>query len=72
MGLCCLSPHRPRRQVRGVDVACGVAAEVRAHLDAGVPVAEHLAGQLLILTAIAGGGAIHTTEPMLRPPPTPR
>lgn len=51
--------------VRGEEVARGVAAEVRAYLDAGVPVSEHLADQLLIPLAIAGGGAFRTTEPTL-------
>lgn len=40
------------------DRACG---EVRRYLDAGVPVGEHLADQLLIPLALAGGGSFVTS-----------
>jgi len=36
-----------------------------AYLDAGVPVAEHLADQLLIPMALAGGGRFRTVPPTL-------
>jgi len=41
-------------------VASGVAKEVRRYLDSGVPVGEHLADQLLIPMALAGGGGFLT------------
>lgn len=44
-------------------VAQEVAAEVLAYLAAGVPVGEHLADQLLIPLAMAGGGRFRTTAP---------
>jgi len=39
--------------------------EMAAYLDAGVPVAEHLADQLLIPMALAGGGRFRTVPPTL-------
>jgi len=44
-------------------VAEAVAAEVRAYLDAEVPVGPHLADQLVLWLAIAGGGRFRTVEP---------
>jgi RNA 3'-terminal phosphate cyclase (ATP) len=52
--------------IRGVpaeSVAGGVAGRVRRYLEAGVPVGEHLADQLLLPLALAGGGALRTLRP---------
>lgn len=38
--------------------------ELRRYLDAGVPVGEHLADQLLLLLALAGSGAFATLSPL--------
>jgi len=46
--------------VRAEDVAARAAGEARAWLDAGVPVGEHLADQLLLPMALAGGGSFRT------------
>ena len=46
-------------------VALTAADEARAYLDAGVPVGAHLADQLLVPMALAGGGTFDTTEPTL-------
>jgi RNA 3'-terminal phosphate cyclase (ATP) len=54
--------------VRGVPaerVAETVVQEVQNYLKSGVPVGEHLADQLLIPTALAGGGAFITGRPSL-------
>lgn len=48
----------PAEQV--ADAACD---EARAWLDSGVPVGGHLADQLLLPLALAGGGSFVTTEP---------
>jgi RNA 3'-terminal phosphate cyclase (ATP) len=50
------------RAVRAEHVAEGVAQEARRYLDAGVPVGEHLADQLLLPIAL-GGGAFRTLAP---------
>ncbi len=47
------------------SVGAAVAKEAKAWLDAGVPVDEHLADQLLLPMALAGGGRFVTTEPSL-------
>jgi RNA 3'-terminal phosphate cyclase (ATP) len=47
--------------VRAETVAAQLASEAEAYLAAGVPVGEHLADQLLIPMALAGGGAFTTT-----------
>jgi len=44
-------------------VAAGAAREARRYLDAGVPVGEHLADQLLIPLALAGEGSFRTVRP---------
>ena len=44
-------------------VAETVAREAREYLDAGVPVGRHLADQLLLPMALAGGGSFRTLEP---------
>ena len=40
-------------------------AEARRYLDSGAPVGQHLADQLLIPLALAGGGRFRTFEPTL-------
>jgi RNA 3'-terminal phosphate cyclase (ATP) len=49
--------------VRAEDVAKGVVREVRGYLDAEVPVGRHLADQLLVPMALAGGGRFRTLAP---------
>ncbi len=49
--------------VSAEKVAHGVVREVRRYLDAGVPVGEHLADQLLLPLAMAGGGSFRTLAP---------
>jgi RNA 3'-terminal phosphate cyclase (ATP) len=49
--------------VRAEEVGGAVAAEARAYLDAGVPVGEHLADQLLLPMALGVGGAFRTLLP---------
>jgi len=44
-------------------VAAGAAREARRYLEAGVPVGEHLADQLLLPLALAGGGRFRTLAP---------
>jgi RNA 3'-terminal phosphate cyclase (ATP) len=46
--------------VRAEAVAEAAAAETLRYLEAGVPVGEHLADQLLLPMALAGGGAFRT------------
>jgi RNA 3'-terminal phosphate cyclase (ATP) len=46
--------------VRAERVAKAVCKEAQRYLDAGVPVGEHLADQLLLPLALAGGGAFRT------------
>ena len=53
------------RGVRAETVAERAAEEARAYLDAGAPVGEHLADQLLIPLALAGGGSYTTGQPSL-------
>ena len=53
------------RGVRAETVAERAAAEARAYLDTGAPVGEHLADQLLIPLALAGGGSYTTGQPSL-------
>jgi RNA 3'-terminal phosphate cyclase (ATP) len=48
---------------RAEQVAADVAAEVRAYLNADVPVGPHLADQLVLLLAIGAGGAFRTQAP---------
>jgi RNA 3'-terminal phosphate cyclase (ATP) len=49
--------------VRAEEVGTGVATEAQAYLDAGVPVGEHLADQLLLPMALGAGGAFRTLLP---------
>ncbi|HET6611207.1 MAG TPA: RNA 3'-terminal phosphate cyclase [Kofleriaceae bacterium] len=51
------------RGERAETVAEKVAAEAAAYLEAGVPVGVHLADQLLLPFAMAGGGSFRTLEP---------
>jgi RNA 3'-terminal phosphate cyclase (ATP) len=51
--------------VRAETVAHRLAGEVRRYLHSDAPVGEHLADQLLIPLALAGGGTFRTTEPSL-------
>lgn len=51
--------------VRAEQVAIRAVRELRRYLKAGVPVGEHLADQLLLPLAIAGGGGF-TTLPLSR------
>ena len=53
------------RGVRAEQVAARVVQEARRYLDAGAPVGEHLADQLLIPMALAGGGSYTTSTPSL-------
>ncbi|HEY0375688.1 MAG TPA: RNA 3'-terminal phosphate cyclase [Pyrinomonadaceae bacterium] len=53
------------RGVRAETIAARVAGEVEQYLAAGVPVGEHLADQLLIPLALAGGGSYLTLPPSL-------
>jgi RNA 3'-terminal phosphate cyclase (ATP) len=53
------------RGVRAETVAERAADEARAYLATGAPVGEHLADQLLIPLALAGGGSYTTGQPSL-------
>ena len=44
-------------------VASEAASQVRRHLEAGVPVCEHLADQLLLPLALGKGGSFRTVKP---------
>jgi RNA 3'-terminal phosphate cyclase (ATP) len=52
-----------RRGVPAERVAESVAHEVREHLASGAPVGKHLADQLLLPLALAGGGGFTTLPP---------
>ena len=54
-----------RRGIPAETVAGEVATEARRYLEAGVPVGEHLADQLLLPLALAEGGEFITVEPSL-------
>jgi RNA 3'-terminal phosphate cyclase (ATP) len=51
------------RGVAAEAVAESAASEAEAYLAAGVPVGEHLADQLLLPLALAGGGAFRSLPP---------
>ncbi|RMG11692.1 MAG: RNA 3'-terminal phosphate cyclase [Planctomycetota bacterium] len=53
------------RGVPAERVAQRAVEAVQRYLAAGVPVGEHLADQLLLLAALAGGGRYRTVEPTL-------
>jgi RNA 3'-terminal phosphate cyclase (ATP) len=50
------------RGVRAETVAERAANEAKAYVEAGVPVGEHLADQLLLPMALAGGGSFKTFD----------
>lgn len=52
-----------KRGVPAERVADGAVNEARRYLASGVPVGVHLADQLLLPLALAGGGSIRTLEP---------
>jgi RNA 3'-terminal phosphate cyclase (ATP) len=49
-----------QRGVRAERVAENAAGDAKRYLDAGAPVGEHLADQLLLPLALAGGGSFRT------------
>jgi len=51
------------RGIPAESIAAGVADAARRYLAAGVPVGEHLADQLLVPVALAGGGRFVTLRP---------
>ena len=51
--------------MRAETIAARVSAKSQTYLDAGAPVGEHLADQLLIPFALAGGGSYTTGTPSL-------
>jgi RNA 3'-terminal phosphate cyclase (ATP) len=53
------------RGVRAEQIAARVVHEAQKYLEAGAPVGEHLADQLLIPIALARGGSHTTTTPTL-------
>jgi RNA 3'-terminal phosphate cyclase (ATP) len=53
------------RGVRAEQIATRVVHETKKYLEAGAPVGEHLADQLLIPMALAHGGSYTTTTPTL-------
>jgi RNA 3'-terminal phosphate cyclase (ATP) len=52
-----------RKSVPSEEVAGGACEEASAYIAAGVPVGAHLADQLLLPMALAGGGAFRTLAP---------
>ena len=54
-----------QRGIRAETVASRVVKEVHRYLDAGVPVGEHLADQLLLPLALSSGGSMLTLRPSL-------
>lgn len=52
-----------RKEATAEQVAREVVREVREYLAAGVPVGSHLADQLLVPMAVAGGGSFRTVAP---------
>lgn len=57
--------HHGERGRSAESVGAAAAKEMRAWLEAEVPVGEHLADQLLLPMALAGGGRFLTTAPSL-------
>ncbi|MBI3725193.1 RNA 3'-terminal phosphate cyclase [bacterium] len=51
------------RGIRAEEVARRAVLEVREYLDSGAPVGKHLADQLVLLLALAGGGSFRTGAP---------
>lgn len=54
-----------QKGVRAEQVGKHAAREAKHYLDSGAPVGEHLADQLLLPFALAGGGRMHTVKPSL-------
>jgi len=52
-----------KRGLPAEKVAAGAVRQARRYLEAGVPVGEHLADQLLVPMALAGGGTFRTLAP---------
>ncbi|MCP4398206.1 MAG: RNA 3'-terminal phosphate cyclase [bacterium] len=52
-----------KRGVRAETVAKRLVKELREYLDSGVPVGRHLADQLILPIALAGGGKFRTLSP---------
>jgi RNA 3'-terminal phosphate cyclase (ATP) len=52
-----------QRGVPAEKVAAGAVREARRYLKAGVPVGPHLADQLILPMALAGGGSFRTLDP---------
>lgn len=52
-----------QKGVPAEKVATGVVEQAQRYLTAGVPVGEHLADQLLLPMALAGGGSFRTLAP---------
>ena len=61
--LCQVFTGLGERGVSAEKVANAVADRVGRHLEVAVPVEEHLADQLLLPLALAGGGSFVTTQP---------
>jgi len=62
-GLCEIVSGFGERGVSAENVANRAIDEARAYIAAGVPVGRHLADQLLVPLAVAGGGAFRTLAP---------
>jgi RNA 3'-terminal phosphate cyclase (ATP) len=54
------------RGVRAETISARVAEQVNTYLATGSPAGEYLADQLLLLMAVAGGGAFRTARPLSR------
>ena len=52
-----------RRGISAEQVALDLSREVQEYLDSGAPVGPHLADQLLVPVALAGGGSYRTSQP---------
>lgn len=52
-----------KRGLPAEEVAAGLVAEVQGYLESDAPVGRHLADQLLLPMALAGGGRFHTLRP---------
>ncbi|HET7797946.1 MAG TPA: RNA 3'-terminal phosphate cyclase, partial [Nevskia sp.] len=61
--LCSVFASFGERGLRAERVAAEACRQAQRYLDAGVAVDEHLADQLLLPMALAGGGAFSTTRP---------
>ena len=61
--LCTVFASFGERSIRAEQVAAEACRQAQRYLDAAVAVDEHLADQLLLPMALAGGGAFTTTQP---------